>query len=167
MARQPVTPKPERGFTLLEVLVVVAIAAILTGFVVLRLGDFGADHSAERQLERLAALIDAQCEQALFQSRPRGLRITEDGYDFWQDTSGGWVALPGEGLTRPRRFPEPTRIELDVSGHHVRLGDEPEAPQLICEPLGTLTAFTLTLEAGDERMRLVSDGSGRLNLERG
>lgn len=165
--RQPVTRKPERGFTLLEVLVVVAIAAVLTGFVVLRLGDIGADHSAERQLERLAALIDAQCEQALFQSRPRGVRITEVGYDFWQDTSDGWVALPGEGLTRPRRFPESMRIDLDVSGHAVRLGDEPDAPQLICEPLGALTAFTLTLEAGDERMRLISAGSGQLNLEKG
>lgn len=154
-----------RGFTLLEVLVVVAIAAILTGFVVLRLGDLRSGTAVDRQLERLAALIDHQCEQALFQSRSRGVRITEDGYDFWQSVADGWVPLSGDGPARARAWSESAAPALEVSGHRERLDDDREMPQLVCEPLGALTSFTLALEAGDEQARLVSDGSGRLRLE--
>jgi len=150
------------GFTLLEVLVVVAIGAILTALVFLRLGDWRSPDDPRMQLERLAALIERQCEQAMFQSRPRGIRITESGYDFWQATSQGWVALAPEGLDRPRSWAAEQGPELLVEGHGVDLAREPDGPQLACQPLGELTLFEIMLRDQTGRYRLVGNGSGRL-----
>ena len=164
IAHWPRTAGP-RGFTLLEVLVVVAIGAIMVGLVVLRMGDWRSDVDPQRQLERLAALIEAQCEQAMFQSRPRGIRITEQGYDFWQSASDGWVMLTGDGIDRPRDWHGAVEPTLDVSGYRSRLSDEPDAPQLWCDPLGELSLFTLTLEVGGLRADLSGSGLGRLDVE--
>lgn len=153
------------GFTLIEVLVVVAIATILTTLVVLRIGDWQSPDDPQAQLERLAALIERQCEQAMFQSRPRGVRITAEGYDFWQATSQGWVALTGEGLDRPRQWLTERAPELLVEGHGVELSAEPEGPQLSCQPMGELTLFELLLRdssAPTQPYRLVGNSSGRL-----
>ena len=164
-SRHIASVRDQRGFTLIEILVVVAIGAVLVGLVVLRMGDWRGQADPERQLERLAALIQAQCEQAMFQSRPRGLRITEEGYDFWQSASEGWVILSGDGINRPRSWQGNVDLTLDVTGYRSRLSDEPEAPQIWCDPLGELTLFTLGLEGGDLSARLSASGTGHLSVE--
>lgn len=154
------------GFTLLEVLVVVAIAAIVTSLVVLRIGGWQSGAEAGRQLERLAALVDHQCEQAIFQASPRGVRFTREGYDFWQSSSEGWVPVPDDRVARARSWQGEADLDLHVEGRRVALGDEPSAPQVLCQPLGELTAFTLTLASAGESARLSVGSDGQLALER-
>ncbi len=148
---------PARGFTLLEVLVVVVIAALLTGLVLLRVGQWRGPDDPSAQLERLAALIEAQCQQAVFQARPRGVRITLEGYDFWQAASQGWQPLPAEGIGRPRAWLGEHPPRLLVEGRASTLADA-SAPQIVCAPLGELTLFELTLAEA----RLLGRGDGRL-----
>lgn len=155
-----------RGFTLLEVLVVVAIGAIVAALVVLRLGDLRSPQAPGPQLERLAGLIEAQCQQALFQSRPRGVRITAGGYDFWQAAADGWAALPDDGINRQRQWLGRPDIELVVEGHPVRVEDESDAPQLVCQPVGELSPFTLVMRVAGEQFRLTGEPGGRLAMER-
>lgn len=155
----------DKGFTLIEVLVVVVIGAVLVGLVVLRMGDWRGQADPEKQLEQLAALIEVQCEQAMFQSRSRGIRITGEGYDFWQSGSEGWVILSGDGINRARLWLGDVDLTLEVSGYRAGLSEEPEAPQIWCDPLGELTLFSLGLEGGDLRARLSGEGLGRLAVE--
>ncbi|AKS40940.1 prepilin-type N-terminal cleavage/methylation domain-containing protein [Wenzhouxiangella marina] len=160
-----------RGFTLIEVLVVVAIAATLTALVVLRLGQWRSPDDPEYLLERLAARLNHQCEQAMFQARPRALRLSAAGYDVWQGTAEGWRPLPPDGPNRPQAFPEGLEVELEMSGYPVELAevefDEPAdiRPQIICQPLGELTPFRLTLSRDRLRWRLEGQASGRLDIE--
>jgi len=161
----PDRPMNARGFTLIEVLVVVVIAATLTALVVLRLGQWQSPDDPVRQLERLSALISHQCEQAMFQSRPRGIRVAIDGYDFWQQRSDGWLPLAPDGSNRPRSFGEVLDVSLSMDGYRVELEDVPDQPQIICQPLGELTPFELTLQSEAIRWQLVGRANGELELK--
>lgn len=77
-----------RGFTLLELMVVVAIIAIATAGVVVAIPD-GSHTALERDAQRLAALLDS----ARAQSRASGLSVT------WQATPEGFKF---EGLPKTK-----------------------------------------------------------------
>lgn len=72
-------PRPARGFTLLELLVVISIMAIATAGVGLALRDSG-QTQLEREGERLAALL----ESARARSRASGVPVR------WQAVQGGF-----------------------------------------------------------------------------
>jgi general secretion pathway protein H len=149
------------GFSLIEILVVVTIGAVLAAMVVLRLGSDGGQDPT-RQLERLAALIENQCEQAMFQARPRGIRVTHAGYDFWQLAGPAWQRLPAEGISRPRSWPVETRPELQLDGHAARIDADRLSPQIVCQPLGELTPFELQLRRDGQSWRLAGRADGAL-----
>lgn len=164
-----------RGFTLIEIMVVLAIAATLTTLVILRLGSWQNPDDPERILERIAARITHQCEQALFQSRPRGLRFSQAGYDAWQGGPEGWLPLPEQGPDQAQSIPRSLTMTLELSGYRVDLteveglvdgeDDDSVRPQVVCHPLGELTPFRLTLSGDDGKPRtLEGDASGRLTL---
>lgn len=156
-----------QGFTLIELLVVVTIGAVLAGLVVLGLGRWSSPDDPQRQLARMAALLELQCEQALFQSRPRGIRVTPAGFDFWQAGSAGWVELPSSGINRARAWRGDIEPGLVVEGRHQRLEDEIDLPQIRCQPLGEVTPFELELGAGEQRARLTVSGTGQQRLRTG
>lgn len=153
------------GFTLIEVLVVVTIAAILASLVILRLGEWRSGAEPAEQLERLAALIDYQCEQALFQSKPRGIRLTTEGYDFWQSTGAGWAPVPDDEVARPRAWQGEVELDLMVEDRSLAVEEAPAAPQLVCQPLGELTDFDLALRLDGQTASLLGEPGGRLAVE--
>ncbi len=158
---------PISGFTLIELMVVVTIAAVLSTVVVLSLGHWSSPSAPKQQLSRLAAQLQQQCEQAMFQSRARGLRLTDEGFDFWQSGPDGWEALPASSGAQARRWPDGLAVELLLEGRQQSLGEEIESPQIQCRPLGQVTPFELIL-AGDERQaRLSVSGNGHSELAEG
>ncbi|WP_376697371.1 prepilin-type N-terminal cleavage/methylation domain-containing protein [Wenzhouxiangella sp. EGI_FJ10305] len=161
-----ISPPPRAdGFTLIEVLVVVTIAAVVASLVILRLGTWRSGTEPAEQIERLAALIDYQCEQALFQSKPRGIRLTSEGYDFWQSTGSGWAPLPDDEVARPRAWQGVVDLDLVVEDRAVALEAEPAAPQLVCQPLGDMTDFTLELRLDRRAAALTGEPGGGLAIE--
>ncbi len=155
------------GFSLIELLVVLVIAAVLASLAALRLGDGRSSADPERQLARFAALLDAQCDAALLQSRPRGIRVTRAGYDFWQAAERGWTPVPASDLERPRQWSDPLEPRLFIDGRAQRLADDHERPQILCQPLGERTAFELELNDGVSRYRLAVSAGGSVTLQQG
>ena len=153
--------RPVGGFTLIELLVVVTIGAILSALVVLSIGAWPSPADPERQLSRFSALLDFHCEQAMFQSRPRGIRITQQGFDFWQGRPDGWVALPATDRSRPRAWLGEVRVDLILEGRPHPLDGSVELPQIHCQPLGQVTPFEVTLTADQQTVRLGVAGGGQ------
>ena len=102
------TLRRARGFTLLELLVVVSIMALATAGVGLALRD-GSQHSLEREGERLAALL----ESARAQSRASGVlvrwRAVEGGFRFDGLRAG---TLPTQWLDNSTRVRGPGSLVL-------------------------------------------------------
>jgi general secretion pathway protein H len=112
---KPLTAHPARGFTLIELMVVVTIIAIASAGVVFALRD-----SASTRLEREASRLAALLESARAQSRSTGQAVR------WQPVEGGFRfdGLPGAAL--PTRW---LSDDVQVRGTpQLVLGPEPLLP---------------------------------------
>lgn len=145
------------GFTLIELLVVIAIASIFTSVVVLSLSGWRSENAPEFQLDRVARLVEQQCEQALLQARPRGVRVTASGVDGWHQTRQGWQLDTSMGAAQA--WPSSTHPRLWLDGFPVAL-DSASNPQIICHPLGELSDFVLDLGPSEPGLRLSSLPAG-------
>lgn len=142
--------RSERGYTLIEILVVVVIAGVLASVALLRLGNTGPEQQLAREADRLQARLEALCEQALLTARPHGVRMTADGYDFWRHVGGQWQPLGEHERPLAASWPEGMRARLSVRGQPVA-ATTALRPQLVCSALEPFEPFEWQLELGAER----------------
>ena len=137
--------RPARGFTLIEILVVVVILAVLAGALTLAVGGVGGERQLARQAAQAQALIGYACEQAELSGREIGLSLNDRGYRFSRLDRSGWLPLSTDEL-RPRLWLVGTLPTLTRDGHRVDIAaDFPDKPQLVCFSSGELTPFRLEL----------------------
>jgi general secretion pathway protein H len=139
-----------RGFSLLELLVVVVIIGILAGAVVLSIGVVGNDRVIEQEVTRLRGLIELLREEALMQSRDFGVLFSETGYRFYvyDYQQQIWAQPTGDRLLAERSLPEPLNLALTLEERELRLeptldqqaNEEPE-PQIMILASGEVTPF--------------------------
>jgi general secretion pathway protein H len=151
-----------RGFTLLEMMVVVVIIGILVSGALLSLGSTGRDSELERERDRLVALIDYARERASLQTIEYGLRCQQDGYQFVQYDArkSQWVEDPLDESLRARPLPRGLTLLLEVERKPIVLSARAEqrakgtalqqqlTPQVMLYSSGDLGEFRLTLTRG-------------------
>ena len=123
--------RPQRGFTLVEILVVVVIIGILAVGAVLSMSFLGADRQIGAEGDRIAALINYAQDQAGLQTRELGLYCVRGGYRFlaYDPRSNRWLPVGNDDALRERALPDGLRFELNVDGQDVTLKEEmPPAP---------------------------------------
>lgn len=175
-----------RGFTLLELMVVIVIIGLVSAGFLLSISATGRDSQLERERDRLTALIDYVRERATLQTVEYGLRCEQGGYRFvmYDTRQSLWTEDPLDESLRARTLPPGLRIALSVENKPIvlpaasapaRLGKSANqgkqdgransvapdlTPQLMLFSNGELTPFKLTLErTGTGRSTVVSSGT--------
>ncbi len=163
-----------RGFTLLELIIVLLIIGIMLGAIGFSLGG-GRERQLETEGERLLALLRLARQETLLTSTATAVGFHAEGYRFYQLQGEQWLTVR-DGVFRPRtleldfrlalRFPEEddTPATLPYLDHE---DDQRLLPRIYFYPGGEMTPFELTLtpENGGPTLRLAGDLMGTLALE--
>ena len=162
---------PTRGFSLLELLVVMVIVGVLAGTVVL--GFVGADReqTLRTEAERLALLIEMARDSAVQRNEEWGLYVDERRYTFavFDADEGAWR----EQEERPFAARATTQASLSIrvearelAAATTQMGKRP--PAVVIFSSGEQTPFEIELKPDWESRPWVvrSDGLSRVTTER-
>jgi len=136
--------RTQRGFTLIEIMVVITIVAVLMGAVTLSFPRTG-DNLLKEQAERFAALITLAQDEAILQSSELGLLVHKGGYIYYRNENNSWVPYSSRPFSR-RQFPVGISSSMVIEGDSFSLKDgDKQMPQIIIFSSGEMTAFTYRL----------------------
>lgn len=165
-----------RGFTLIEILVVVVIIALMTAVMTIAVSALGSDREIKDEITRLSDVIGVALEQAQLEGRDYGLRIDPDGYQVMvYDGRRGWIDASGDRWFSRHQFPAGLSVALVEEGRQVllKVSNAPETrlPQVITFASGDVTPYRITLTrnpggttaaiegAADGTMKILDDGN--------
>lgn len=131
----------QRGFTLIEIMVVITIVAVLMGAVTLSFPRTG-DNLLKEQAERFSALISLAQDEAILQSSELALFVNKTGYVFYRNQNGSWAPYSSRPFSQ-RTYPGGITASTIVEGVDLNFKENIEAtPQIIIFSSGEMTPFS-------------------------
>ncbi len=155
-------PRAPRGFTLIEVLVVLVVLSVALSLVVVKLTrDRGS--LLEEDGRRLALLLQFAHDNAITGGRALAWTANAEGYAFARrDRGPAWVPLIGDDALRPRSWP----AEVAVARLRIAGLQAPPGEPLIFSASGINPPYDIMLASGPWRVTLSGDLSGSVALSR-
>ena len=150
-----------RGFTLLELLVVLVIAGLLLGLVAFNAMP-GPRKALESEAQRLALLFQLARDEAIVRNRPIAFEADADRYRFLIRDDDQWEALSQDDLLREREF-QRAPVALSVSPAVVAAQTEPLRLVFGREPVDK--PFVLTMSSGNASVAIRADGIGHFEVQ--
>src|SRR5438067_12408530 len=149
-----------RGFTLVEIMVVMVIIGITLGLVSLNVMP-SPRQDLQAEARRLSLLLQLARDEAIVRNRLVTFEATPERYHFLVRTETRWDPITGDDLLREREFKNaPLSLLLDppTAGSNdplrITFGREP-----VDKP------FVLTLASGDYHVAVRADGVGHFTVE--
>jgi general secretion pathway protein H len=153
------------GFTLLEMLVVVAIIGIVLTFAVLAIGGDRRGEELERESRLFAELLRMAGEQAVLRGEEWAVQIDSAGYRFLILTDDGWRERVDDELFRQRELAKDTWLEVELEGRDLDLAKTREIkPTLLLLSSGETSPFVaeFSAEQTELRFQVRTDARGRI-----
>lgn len=140
-----------RGFTLIEIMIVMVIIGITVGFALLSYGDFGASKRILFAADQLVNTVKLAQQQAILTSTTYGLCIDHTSYQILRfNDSSKWQAASNKGLYKINYWPTNTVINLKTYNKPIA-----GAPAIVINPSGDMTPFSLSLGSGKEIISVI------------
>ncbi len=154
--------KGEAGFTLAEVMVVLLIIGLLSGAVIMTRPTPKAPEII--QAEAISVALGQAMQTAIITGQPRGFGLDEAGYGFYLFEDGQWI----ETLQTAQWGPD-IDVSFTLEGRTIDLpkersegAEDGRIVQVLLEPIGQMSHFSLTLNGADTQRIITSDGSGEI-----
>jgi general secretion pathway protein H len=166
-----------KGFTLVEILVVIVIMAVVISVTVLSVSSTGRDSQLDEESRRIEGLVGLLHERALLEGRDFGLRIEPAAYEFvvYDPRRDRWMMLDQEREFRHRDLPRGITFQLQLDSQTVVIkaidrnlsGGEKPNPQVAIAASGEGTPFRLTLQRDATQAKASVDGDalGKISRE--
>ena len=164
-----------KGFTLVEILVVLVIIAIVISLAVLSIGATGRDSQLDEESRRIAGLVDLLHDRALLEGRDFGLRIEPAAYEFvvYEAAHDRWKSIDQDQEFRRRTLPKGLSFQLELDSqvvvikepdHGLSDNQPPPGPQVAIAASGEATPFRLTLtrEGTTAKASVEGDSLGKI-----
>jgi general secretion pathway protein H len=166
--------RPEAGFTLIEILVVVVIIAVMTTIAVLSVGVLGKDRGLDDEGDRFTDVVAAATEQAGLEGRDYGIWFGPDRYEVmaYVTRRQRWETVPDDRLYDVHELPVGLAPHLEIEGRPIMLlpekPDTPSVPQVLIYAGGDSSSYRLTLTREGSEASFVVEGhaDGTLTVTR-
>ncbi len=144
-------PASEAGFTLTELMVVLAIMGLLAGVVVLAMTD--GRPSGAREADRFAARLVRARDEALLTNRAVEVSVSSRGYAFRVLGPAGWTPLEGGPFAEVAWSPD-TRMTAAEASDRVAF-----------DPTGVATPADYVIARGRQSSRVQVDTAGNVRVD--
>jgi len=173
-----------RGFTLIEILIVLVLIATLSSLIVIQVRNRDDASILDKEIETFIKRGSFAQEEMLFRNNALGIYFTSGGYAWYEgyladredETDSGetrktvlWKPLK-DRLLQPHDFPSGMNITLYLEGTPVVLEDElPDeiSPQVLFLPDTDALPFELLLAFRDEERRSILRYPSGMIVEKG
>lgn len=154
----------QAGFTLLEILIALAIASIMLSVAVIAFSDNDAA-KLKNKAHQLYGLLQIAQEESILRGVEIGIRVEQDGYSFLIYDGTRWNPLQEHTLLRDVELEKPIEMYINVEGQEALLansetddesGEEQDGesqgankeikpPQIFILSSGEMNEFTVTI----------------------
>lgn len=172
-----------RGFSLIEILVVIVIVGIVMSIAILSVTLAGGDSQLREEAQRIVSLVEVARDESLLQGREFGLEFMQNGYRFveFDPLTSQWTEIIGDDTLRLREIPEELELELYIEDRRVVLRNDPAlmspededrpgieqyAPHVLIYSSGDLSPFELHFvrRVDDNLLAVRGDFAGTLEI---
>lgn len=152
----------KRGFTLIEILVVVSIIGITLGFALLAFGDFGTGRRVIVNAEQFSSYLKLVQHQAVLANNTFGVSLNKAGYTTFRFEQTNWQPMPGKSIFHFRDFPNNMTVNIKTSTR-----GKLKQPDIVIDSAGNMTEFVAFF--GTEKkpvlISLIGHSDGQLMLQ--
>lgn len=149
-SRRAALRKGRAGFTLVELLMTVAILGLAAGAVVLSMPD--PRPAVGQEAERFAARLAAARDEAVLGNRPVAVEASTTGYVFSSFDGATWIPLRA-GPFKDEAWQAGTAMSASV-----------EPARVVFDPTGTADPVSLTLARDGGARTIAVDGAGQVSI---
>jgi general secretion pathway protein H len=149
-----------RGFTLIEVLVVMLIMGLIVGLAsaIVRPDDRGL---LRVEADRLAQLLDLAASEARLTGNPMAWTADATGYRFWRERPDGeWTEARDSDLLRARTLPR----GMAIAGLQIENAPARGSMRLEFSPDRSALSFSIELSLGAVRYTVSGDPVGEVSV---